>query len=214
VLPSPSGSPPSTLARADICSQAVSGESRTCRRGNTPESSIDGWNAPGSIARHMVRTLCAERSRHRFTRRPAICEQCSCCLATRSRRAPCAISGSRLMMRSASRSRSNFSRHICGPAKSQGRSPIRVDRAVSLSLIRSLRDRAGDLRVGPSWVDCRPSPIPRRTVRSRRKRSFISRREVGDRLPVRLPLFLGRSPPLPVLETVLRENSCRADQSD
>jgi len=62
--------------------------------------------------------------------------------ATRSWRAPCVISGSRLMMRSASRSRSNFSRHICGPAKSQGRSPIRVDRGRALSLIRSLRDLA------------------------------------------------------------------------
>ena len=81
-----------------------------CRRGNMPASSIDGRTAPGSIARHMARTLCAERSRHRVTRRPAICEQCSCCLGTRSWRAPCVISASRLMMRSASRSRSNFSR--------------------------------------------------------------------------------------------------------
>ena len=118
VLLSANGSPPSTLARADICSQAVCGESRTCRRGSTPASSIDGRTAPASIARHMVRTLCAGQSRHRFTRRPAICEQCSCCLATRSWRAPCVISGSRLMMRSASRSRSNFSRaQVCGPAK-------------------------------------------------------------------------------------------------
>jgi hypothetical protein len=108
VLLSGSGSPPSTLARADICSQAVSGESHICRRGNTPASSIDGRTAPGSIARHTARTLCAERSRRRFTRTPAICERCSCCLAMRSWRAPCVISGSRLMMRSASRSRSNF----------------------------------------------------------------------------------------------------------
>ena len=50
-----SGSPPSTLTRADICSQAVCGESHTCRRGNTPASSIDGRPAPGSIARHMAR---------------------------------------------------------------------------------------------------------------------------------------------------------------
>jgi hypothetical protein len=50
-------------------------------------------------------------------------------LGLRSWRAPCAISGSRLMTRSASRSRSNFSRAgVCGPAKSRGRSPIRVDR--------------------------------------------------------------------------------------
>ena len=77
-------------------------ESHTCRRGNTPASSIDGRTVPGSIARHMARILCAERSRRRSTRRPAICEQCSCCLATRSWRAPCVISGSRLMMRSAS----------------------------------------------------------------------------------------------------------------
>src|SRR6516162_6830416 len=87
---------------------AVCGESHTCRRGNMPGSSIDGRTAPGSIARHMARTLCAEQSRRRFTRRPAIYEQCSCCLATRSWRAPCVISGLRLMMRSASRSRSNF----------------------------------------------------------------------------------------------------------
>ena len=37
VLLSASGLPLSTLARADICSQAVSGESDTCRRGNTLE---------------------------------------------------------------------------------------------------------------------------------------------------------------------------------
>ena len=110
VLLSASGSPLSMLARADICSQADCGESHTCRRGNTPAPSIDGRTAPGSIARHMARTLCAERSPHRFTRRPAICEQCSCYSATRSWRALCVISASRLMMRSASRSRSNFSR--------------------------------------------------------------------------------------------------------
>ena len=98
-------------ARKDrICSQAVSGESHTCRRGNTPALSIDGRTARGSIARHTVRTLCAERSRRRSTRRPVIYEQCSCSLATRNWRAPCVISGSSLMMRSASRSRSNFNR--------------------------------------------------------------------------------------------------------
>jgi hypothetical protein len=55
--------------------------------------------------------------------------------------------GIELMTRSASRSRSNYSRaKVCGPAKSQGRSPIRVDRAaITLSLIRSLRDLAGGL---------------------------------------------------------------------
>jgi hypothetical protein len=58
----------------------------------------------GPIARHLARTLCAERNRHRFTRRPAICEPSSYCSATRSWRAPCVISGSRLMTRSASRS--------------------------------------------------------------------------------------------------------------
>jgi hypothetical protein len=79
VLLSTSGSPPSTLARADTCSQAVATESRTCRRGNTPASSIDRRTAPGLIPRHMARTLCAERRPHRFTRRPAICEQCGCC---------------------------------------------------------------------------------------------------------------------------------------
>src|SRR6516162_2716011 len=83
VLLSASGSSPWTLATADICSQAVSRESHICRRGNMPASSIDGRTAPGSIARHMARILCAERSRHRFTRRPAICEQCSCCSVTR-----------------------------------------------------------------------------------------------------------------------------------
>jgi hypothetical protein len=56
-------------------------------------------------------------------------------------------------MRSASPSRSNFSRHICGPAKSQGRSPIRVDpgrRAVAYLLLT--RSRCG-LLAGPSWVE-------------------------------------------------------------
>jgi integrase len=66
-----------------LCASRFRGKPHLSTR-NTPESSIDGWNAPSSIARHMVRTLCAERNRHRFTRRPAICEQCSCCLATRS----------------------------------------------------------------------------------------------------------------------------------
>ena len=123
-----------------------------CRRGNMPASSIDGRTAPGSIARHMARILCAERSRRRFTRRPAICEQCSCCSATRSWRAPCVISGSRLMMRSASPSRSNFSRHICGPAKSQGRSPSALIAAVTLSLICSFRDLAtGSWRGRVGW---------------------------------------------------------------
>jgi hypothetical protein len=49
-------------------------------------------------------------------RKPAICEQYSYCLVTRSWRVPCVISGSRLMMRSPSRSRSNFSpAQGCGP---------------------------------------------------------------------------------------------------
>lgn len=37
--------------------------------------SIDGWSAPGSIARHTARTRCAGRHRHRFTRKPATCER-------------------------------------------------------------------------------------------------------------------------------------------
>ena len=78
--------------------------------------------------------------------------------ATRSWRAPCVISGSRLMMRSASRSRSNFSRHICGPAKSQGRSPIRVDRGRRpVAYLLLTRSRCG-LLAGPSWVERRHSP--------------------------------------------------------
>ena len=48
--------------------------SHTCRRGNTRASSIDGRTAPGLIARHMARILCAEPSPHKFTRRPAIYE--------------------------------------------------------------------------------------------------------------------------------------------
>ena len=68
--------------------------------------------------------------------------------ATRSWRAPCVISESRLMMRSASRSRSNFSRHICGPAKSQGRSPSPLIAAVTLSLICSSRHLAAVSRRG------------------------------------------------------------------
>ena len=75
----------------------------------------------GLDSSHTARTLCAERSRHRFTRRPATCERCSCCLVTRSWRAPCVISGSRLMTRSASRSRSNFSRvQVCGSCEIPG----------------------------------------------------------------------------------------------
>ena len=51
-------------------------------------------------------------------------------------------------MRSASRSRSNFSRHICGPAKSQGRSPSPLIAAVTLSLICSSRHLAAVSRRG------------------------------------------------------------------
>src|SRR5262249_36179637 len=45
-------------------------------------------------------------------------------------------------------SRSNFSRHICGPAKSQGRSPSALIAAVTLSLICSLRHLAAVSRRG------------------------------------------------------------------
>jgi hypothetical protein len=62
-----------------------------------------------------------------------------------------------LMMRSASPSRSNFSRHICGPAKSQGRSPIRVDRRHHpVAYLLLTRSRCG-LLAGPSWVERRHS---------------------------------------------------------
>jgi len=54
-LLSASGSPPSTLARADICSQAVCGESRTCRRGNTPASSIDAGLDSSVYGTHSLR---------------------------------------------------------------------------------------------------------------------------------------------------------------
>jgi hypothetical protein len=154
VLLSASGLPLSTLARADICSQAASGESDTCRRGNTPESSIDGRTAQGSIPRPMARTLCAERSRHRFTRKPGICEPCSCCLVTRSWRAPCVISGSRLMTRSASRSRSNFSRaQGCGPANSMAATASSDDRARQLVAICPLKVSPWWSRRGRSWVE-------------------------------------------------------------
>ena len=61
-------------------------------------------------------------------------------------------------MRSASPSRSNLSRHICGPAKSQGRSPIRVDRGRRpVAYLLLTRSRCG-LLAGPSWVERRHSP--------------------------------------------------------
>jgi hypothetical protein len=83
----------------------------------------------------MVRTLCAERSRHRFTGRPAICEQYSYCLGTQSWKVLSDISGSRLMMRSPSRSRSNFSpAQGCGLTNPQGRSPSAMIAPVTLSL--------------------------------------------------------------------------------
>jgi hypothetical protein len=90
-------------------------------------------------------------------RRPAICEPCSCCLATRSWRAPCVISGSRLMMLSASRSRSNFSRAQSAALESQGRSPIRGDRVrqpVDVLLARSRWRSPGGAELG------RLRPIP------------------------------------------------------
>jgi len=173
-------------------------ESHTCRRGNTPASSIDGRTAPGSIARHMARILCAERSRRRFTRRPAICEQCSCCSATRSWRAPCVISGSRLMMRSASPSRSNFSRHICGPAKSQGRSPIRVDRRhhpvaylapYEISL-RSLvgAEWGGERSFAATYRGYEDAPCPALSHDHKRPQSsYRVRPIVGPRLRLRYP---------------------------
>jgi hypothetical protein len=85
-----------------------------------PVSSIGGWRAPVSIVRRTARTRCVARSRLRSTRRPVI-GGCSYCWGTRSWRAPFDISGSRLMTRSPSRSRSNCRRcEPCG-AGNQGR---------------------------------------------------------------------------------------------
>jgi hypothetical protein len=104
--------------RGRYLSRAVFGSSRISRPGSTPASSINGWSAPVLIARRKARIRCAERRRLKFTERPATCERCSCCSATRSWRAPCAISGSRSTMRSASRSRSSSERNCrCGAAE-------------------------------------------------------------------------------------------------
>jgi hypothetical protein len=64
-----SGSPPSTLARADICSQAVSGKAALVDAAIRPHRPLMG-GPPGSIARHTAHTFCAERSRHRITSLP------------------------------------------------------------------------------------------------------------------------------------------------
>ena len=106
---SASGWPPWVPAKTDTCSRAVSGSSRTSRHASTRASSIDGLSGPGLIVRRMARTRCAKRNRLRFIERPATCGPCNCCSVTRSWKAPSDISVSRSTMRSASRSKSNFS---------------------------------------------------------------------------------------------------------
>ena len=117
------------------------------------------WQTPvGSIARHTAGILCAERARLRFTRTPAIYEQCSCCLVTRSWRAPFAISRSKLMMRSASRSRSNFNRaQVCGPANPGAAAHARDDRARHLVALLPLLDISLAVSGRPSWMASRHS---------------------------------------------------------
>ena len=81
--------------RASSCSRAASITSRISRRDSTLGSSIAGSSAPVWIARLMERTLCGGPRRRRFTRRPATCEQCSCCLGIRNSKAPSVTSESR-----------------------------------------------------------------------------------------------------------------------
>ena len=77
------------------------------RPGSMRGSSTPGSRVPGSTARPMARIRCGERRRLRFTRRRATCEPSNCSLGTRSSKARSAISASRSMTRSTSRSRSN-----------------------------------------------------------------------------------------------------------
>jgi hypothetical protein len=88
-------------------SQAAFRRSRTYRPGSMRGSSTPGSRVPGSTARPMARIRCGERRRLRFTRRRATCEPSNCSLGTRSSKARSAISGSRSMTRSTSRSRSS-----------------------------------------------------------------------------------------------------------
>src|SRR3954447_8447118 len=86
-------------ASGHFLSRAASVTSRISRPDNTLGSSIAGSSAPVWIARLMERTLCGGPRRRRFTRRPATCEQCSCCLGIRSSKAPSVTSVSRSMTR-------------------------------------------------------------------------------------------------------------------
>jgi hypothetical protein len=63
---------------------AGSERSRTCRPGSMPESPIFGSGALGLIARPMARIACDGPRRHRYIRKRAICERCSCFSGTRS----------------------------------------------------------------------------------------------------------------------------------
>jgi integrase-like protein len=74
-------------------------------------------------------TRCAGRRRHRSTRRPETCEPFSCSWDIRNLKAPCAISGSRSTMHSASRSRSSCrSKEAARPWGSPGPRPSSEDR--------------------------------------------------------------------------------------
>ena len=68
---------------------------------------VDSW-VKDSIAPHTAPIPCGGPKRRRSTARPLIFEPCSYCSVTQSSKALCAISVSRLMMPSASQSRSSF----------------------------------------------------------------------------------------------------------
>jgi hypothetical protein len=155
------------VGRADIYSRAGSGNSRISPRGSMPVSSIDGWRARVSTVRRTARTRCVARSRLRSTRRPATCGPCSYCWGTRSWRAPFDISGSRLMTRSPSRSRSNYRRcEPCGPGN-QGRGACHTG---WLSL--PYPTLPVGWKIGSVGVDSGPSSRPPPTARLRRFRPF------------------------------------------
>ena len=104
----------------DICSRAGSGSDRIFRRSSTLVSFTAGSIEPVSTVRLTGRTRCGERSRPKFTRRPATFGP-----PTRSSKAPFAISGSRWMTPSRSRSKSSYRpTRRRGPGPAQGRDPF------------------------------------------------------------------------------------------
>jgi hypothetical protein len=127
-------------------SQAVCGESDTCRHGNMPASvhrraERAGLDSSPYGAHSLRRTKPAK-----IYKKTGNLRAVQPCLATRSWRAPCVISGSRLM-RSASRSRSNFNRAQYAALRTPGPQPIRDDRARHFSRY-PLLNVAGGLQAG------------------------------------------------------------------